>query len=242
MATRADIRTLAQLFADQDSSDFPTIAQYNLLVDAAGKRVWYDLWKAGWPVDFSTTTITANGSLTYPLSGGSPAPTTPIAAIHGVYYVLASERFMMRRINEGYRAQLTSAVGLTGFAEFYDIRINATGGYILELLPKSSGGTYSVDYIPSFGGFTADGTVWPGPDRSDELVAIQAAINGIRKEGAARRQDMMDLKQDYQELLQGVTDQAAWINYREPAMIRDVNTTRSRYAFDYPVAGPGGDF
>lgn len=238
MATRATIRDLAQLHSDQDASDFPTVTQYNTLLDSAGKRVWYDLFKAGWPIDFSTTTLTPAGSTTVLMSAGIPTPTTPIAAIHGVYFVQGGERFPLHRINEGNRAGLTSTSSATGYSEYYDVRINATGGYVIEFLPKSSG-VYSVDYIPGFAGFSSDGTVWPGPDCSDELVALRAAMGGVRKEGEARLSALRELKEEYADTLREITDMASWINYREPAMIRDVMSNRPRSSFDYPVAGPG---
>jgi hypothetical protein len=242
MSTRADIRTLAEIHADQDTSGFPTTAQKNILIDAAGKRVWYDLFKAGWPMDFSTTTLTATSATTVALSAGSPAVTVSVAAIHGVYYLTAGQRIPVRRINEGNRAQLTSSNTSNGFASAYDVRVNATGGYVIELLPVAPGSQYSVDYIPEFPGFSSDATVWPGPGRSDELVALRAAMGGIRKEGEARLRALAELKLEYTETLQEVTDMASWINLREPAKIRDVISSRVRDSFDFLAAGPNGDF
>lgn len=242
MSTRADIRTLAEIHADQDTSGFPTTAQKNILIDAAGKRVWYDLFKAGWPIDFLTTTLTATNANTVALSAGSPSVTVAVAAIHGVYYLTAGQRVPVRRINEGNRAQLTSTNSSNGFASSYDVRISSTGGIVIELLPVAPGSQYSVDYIPEFSGFASDSTVWPGPGRSDELVALRAAMGGVRKEGEARLRALAELKEEYADTLREVTDMASWLNLRESAKIRDVMSAFTRDSFDFLAAGPNGDF
>lgn len=242
--TRAQIRDLAAVYADQDASDFPTQIQFNTLLDAAGISVWNDLFLANYPFNFSSTTITGNNSSTYPLGLASPAVTVPILSVVGVYFVQGTDFYALKRINEGYRAQLSSSSNVAGYSEYYDVRsdiLNFGGGSnstIIELLPKPSGGQYKIEYIPSFSSFAADGTLWTGPPGSDELVAIKAAIKAVRKEGAARRGDAADLKTDYDELLSKVVELATRLNGRDPAMIRDVSTVRSRFAFDYPIAGP----
>lgn len=235
MALRPDIRTLARIHADQDASDFPTDAQYNILIDAAGRRVWVDLLRAGWPINFNTTTFVSNGATQY-----NPIP-TPFGAmsIRGVFYIQGGERFELKRINEAQRSSLLSTTAVTGYSEFYDIRIDPTLGLVVELLPKSSGITYAIDYIPVFAGFGNDVTTWPGPIGSEDLVALQAAIFAVRKEGDARANEANMLKAEYKEQLEIVTDLASWVDIRNPARIRDVSTSHSRFAFDFPVAGPG---
>lgn len=235
MATLADIRGLARVYSDQDASDFPTDAQYNLIINAAAQRVWYDMLKAGWPIDYSSTTVTANGSTTYPLGAG-------IAGVRGVFLVQGNQLFELRRINEGKRAQLLSLQGQTGQAEFYDIRTAGGGssGMVLELLPKPPSGTYQVDRILEFQGFAIDITPWPGPAGTDELVSLKAAEMACRKE--SRREDAAILREDYKELLTDITDRLNWLNMKDPPQIRDVTSQRPRTIFDYPVAGPGLDF
>lgn len=234
MATLADIRLLAQIHADQESSDFPTPAQMNILCDSAGKRVWNDLLRAGWPVDFSSVNFTSTGAASYAPAGLASG----VVTVRGVFYLQGNDRYELKRVNEGQRAQLLSATAVTGFSEYFDIRVNSTGGFIIELLPRSSGQIYAVDYISAFSGFGGnDNTVWPGPNGSDELVALRVAIVAMRKEG--RLDEASAKKEEYQELLQEITDMASWVNSRNPAMIRDVNSMSTRYAFDYPVAGYG---
>jgi hypothetical protein len=233
MSTRADIRALARVYSDQDSSDFPTDAQYNIIIDAAARKVWMDLYRAGWPVNFSTVTFTSTGATTY-----TPAAlASGVTSIHGVYYLINSDRYELRRVNESARAQLLSATAITGYAEYYDVRVDPVAGFVIELLPKSTGITYSVDYISGFTSFASDSTVWGGPIGSDELIALRAAIVGTRKEGEGRASSVSQLKQDYVELLQEVTDMASWTNLRGPAQIRDVTDVKTRFSFDYPVSG-----
>src|SRR5678815_4613177 len=103
MATRATIRDLAQIHADQDSGDFPTLTQFNTLINAAANDVWMDLYRAGWPINFTTTTIIPTGATVYALGVSN------VLSVRGVYYIQGSERYELKRINEGYRAQLQSA-------------------------------------------------------------------------------------------------------------------------------------
>lgn len=237
MATRADIRGLARIYADQDSSDFPTDTQYNVILDAAGRKVWIDLIRAGWPASFATTTLTSNGATIY-----SPAAlTSGIFSVVGVYYTVGGQRMELRRINEGDRAGLLSADAATDRGSFYDVRVNGTGGFDIEILPANGGVSYLIDYIAGFSGFANDASVWPGPITSDELVAIKAAMRGMFKEGQARIPDTQALKAEYMEILEGIRDTASWVNGRNAPQIRDVSMSRQRTAFDYPVAGFSGD-
>lgn len=65
MATLLAMRTRARTTADQESATFPTDAQYDLWMNEAMREVWYDLVTAGWPVDYTTATITATGAASY---------------------------------------------------------------------------------------------------------------------------------------------------------------------------------
>ena len=64
MATRTEIRTRARIRADQDQSSFPTDAQYDYLIDEAGRDVWMDLIQGGWPVKPSSTTLSVTSQFT----------------------------------------------------------------------------------------------------------------------------------------------------------------------------------
>lgn len=230
---------MAQIFADQDASDFPTTTQYNTILDLAGKEVWYDLLKAGYPVNFSTTIITASGATFYPLSGGNPSVTGGVVGVHGVYFIQGADYYPMERVNEGHRAALLSSTFMpSGYAGFYNVMVDPTSGIGVELLPKPVTGSYKVDYIPEWPGFASDVAVWTGPARSDQLVALKAAYYGVKKEGSARAEDAASLDSDYGKLLQNVQDTASWLDLRNPAQIRDVMSQKSRFVFDYPIAGP----
>ena len=233
--TLATIRTLAQIHADQDAGDFPTPAQYNILINAAVNHVWIDLFVAGYPINFSTVTIAPNGGTQYALGVAN------VATVTGVFFQLAGERYELKKLNEGFRSQLESATGVIGFASYYDVRVDPTLGIIVELLPKPTSGTYTVNYIPGFAGFVSDSDPWFGPIGSDELIAIKAAIKACGKEGEARLPFINQKMKEYQELLTSITNMTTWVDQRNGSFIRDVSTLRNRYSFDYPVAGFSGD-
>lgn len=238
MSTRLEIRELARLLSDQDSSDFPTNDQYNILLKFAARRVWLDVVRAGFPADFSSLNITSNGATKYstsiPLSGG-------LVSIKGVFSSLSGQRFELKRIQEADRAYLLSTTSSFGISEYYSASYNNTTGLNIELFPPSSGVTYSVDFVLSFGDFVDDTTEFPGPLGSDELVAIRAAINAMAKEGDGRRAEVAVKEQDYKTLLQSVTDTATFLDARNPAKIRDVlnNNIINRSSFDYNIGGYG---
>lgn len=234
LPTRATLRTNARARADQDSSDFPTDAQYNVYLDDAAREVWWDLRVAGWPVNFSSLTFTATGASFYPF-----ALAGQVASIHGVYYISGQDQYPLHRVNEGNRASLRStSFTPAGFAGFYDPRIDPSTGPGIELLPAPASGSYKVDYILEHPGFFGDSDAWYGPARSDSLVTIRAAYYAVKKEGPARLGEAQDLLQEYKEMLQKVTESATWFDARNPMQIRDVSSERSRFMFDYPIAGP----
>lgn len=230
MATRLDLRTRARLRADQDSSTFPTDTQYNLFLDEGAREVFGQLIGAGWPADFSTTSITANGAASYPIGGSDT-----VFAVRGVFTTVGEQRYELRRLNEGARATLLSQ-NASAPAEYYDIRISATLGPVIELLPRPVSGTYLVDYIADHPGFAADGTIWRGPNRSDELIVLSAARKGVLKEG--RVQDASVLGQEYMALLDLVTRQGSWFDMRNPPTIRESVDPMSKFhMFDFRVSG-----
>lgn len=234
LPTRATLRTNARIRADQDSSDFPTDAQYNVYLDDAARETWWDLRVAGWPVNFASLSITASGLNFYPFSLSGQ-----VASIHGVYYIDGSGNvYPVSRVNEGKRAVLQSSTMATQYAGFYDPRIDPVTGPGIELLPRPAQGSYRVDYILEHPGFASDADTWYGPAGSDSLVVLKAAVYGVKKEGEARAADAASLMQEYQEMLQKVISRATWFDLRNPAQIRDEVSQRSRFAFDYPVAGP----
>lgn len=226
MATRADIRGYARIRADQDNSTFPTDTQYNTLLDFAGKAVWFDLVKAGWPVYFSTVSVTG---------GSNPRALGASGTVAFVAGVFRSDGVELVRLNEGDRAAMMNQ---TGEATHYALAHDPTLGAVVELFPVPSGGTYTVRYVSEWAGFSADNSVWVGPARTDEMVGLRAAIMGMRKEG--NDQGAAQLRDEYLELLQAVQDMAGWYDMRNPPVMRDVGggpgiTRPIRTSFDFEI-------
>jgi hypothetical protein len=224
MATRADIRGYSRIRADQDNSTFPTDTQYNTLLDFAGKAVWFDLVRAGWPVHFSTATLTATG--TNPIALGASGT---VAFVRGVFH---SDGRELSRLNEGDRGRLMTQ---TGEPSCYALGVDPTLGAVVELFPVPSSGTFTVHYIAEWAGFASDAAVWPGPARTDELVGLRAAEMGARKEGNDQLADK--LVGEYGRLFETVQAMSSWFDLRNPPVIRDVGggLTLPRDSFDFDV-------
>lgn len=233
MATRAQIRDRAKRRADQDVVDTTWDTWYNDWLDDSAKEVWADLIQAGWPVDFTEVTITPNGSTTYQVDAGKL-----IYSVVGVFYKLGNDYYEMHRVNPGKYAQLRSSQGPSGYAEFYELRVSPSQGLVIEFLPHPNGGSYVVDYIPEYPGFSGDSDVWYGPMGSDELVALRTAMKGMEKEG--QYADAAEMAKEYDARKAQVMSRITVLDARNPAMIRDVTSQRPRFAIDYPVAGPDG--
>lgn len=234
MATRAELRTRAETRADQDGGDFPSLAQKNTFLDEAGKEVFADLVMAGWPIDYSTTPIIADGvTRTYAFGG-----TDTVFSATMVYTSIGGQFTELKRVNPGHVAALRSAGGTGGFSHYYEVRTSIAGA-IVEFFPKVAG-TYFVDYIVDFPGFSSDGSLWLGPPRSDELIVLKAAAKGVRKEG--RVPDAQSLDGEYDKLLLKVKELASWFDQRNAAEMRDSNPVQRFDGVGNHFAGPGGIF
>lgn len=236
MATRLELRNRARIRADQDGADFPTDVHYNGYLDDAGKETFADLVMSGWPIDYSTSTIVANGVTRVYTFGGSD---TVFSAMM-VYTNFGAQQTELRRVNPGHVASLRSAGATGGFSRFYEVRTGVTGP-VIEFFPRTAG-TYFVDYIVDFPGFANDSAVWQGPPRSDELIVIRAAAKGVRKEGRTGDGDKLDT--EYDKLLLKVKELASWFDMRNPAEMRDSRPLAEPFSFrdvDF-FAGPGGMF
>jgi hypothetical protein len=236
MATRAELRIRMETRADQDSSDFPTLAQKNTYLDEAGKEVFADLVMAGWPIDYSTTTITTNAVTRTYAFGGSDT----VFAATMVYTLFGNQFTELRRVNPGHVAALRSTGATGGFSRFYEVRTSVAGA-IVEFFPRVAG-TYFVDYIADFPGFTNDASVWLGPPRSDELIVLKGAAKSVRKEN--RQPDGQALDAEYDKLLLKVKELGSWFDMRNAAEMRDSRPLAEPFSFrdvDY-FAGPGGMF
>lgn len=234
--TRADLRQLARIRADQDGSDFPTDAQYNLFLNQGAKETFADLVMSGWPMDYTTATLTTDGvTRVWPIG-----EVTPVFAITMVYTLFGNQFTELRRVNPGHVAALRGTGATSGFSRYYEARTGVVGA-VIELFPKVAG-TYYVDYIQDFPGFDSDTAIWNGPPRSDELLILKAAAKGCRKEG--RVADAAALDSEYKELLLKVKELASWFDMRNPAEVRDSRPLMEPFNFrdvDY-FAGPGGMF
>lgn len=235
MATRSDLRTRARLRADQDASTFPTDTQFNYWIDEACREVFYDLVRAGWPISFYSGTVAAAAS--FLTLSGAFAETNPVAFIRGVYCVQGGTYHELKRLNEGDRAGLYSSTGAS-MPSHYDVRIDASDGIGVEILPYVAGATIRVEYVREHAGLAADNVPWLGPARSDELIVLRTAQKAMRKEG--NDQGAAQLDREYQYLQQCVQDMASWTNMRHSATIRDVGDPlgRSRLPGDFDVYGP----
>jgi hypothetical protein len=233
MATLATIRTAARIRADQDSSTFPTDAQYTVLIDSAGKEVWYELVRSGWPVGYISDTVSlgATGRASFASLGHAD----PVMGIRGVFRLDGDTWVELQRLNEGDRASAMSSTG--ALPAYYDYTLDPTDGPTLEVFPPAAG-QFKLHYIREFLGFTTENTPWPGPARSDEMVILRAAMKACRKEG--NDQGARFLEGEYEYLKQCVQDMASWANMRHSAMIRDVGNPlgRSRMPGDFDVYGP----
>ena len=228
---RADIRSRALARADQDASDFVSSALQNTFIDECARKVYGDLIAAGFPADFTVQTITANGAASYALNSGNP-----IYSVRAVYSAIAGDFQLMRRVSESDIGTLRSASSAGQPATFYDLRVSMTAGPLIEFLPTPASGTYRVEYIPQFTGFSNDADLWRGPVRSDELIVLCAAAKFLRKEGEV--QDAAALDQEYQYLFESVMRDASTLFGRDPGRVRDVETSRRTDPFDYFAVGP----
>lgn len=227
--TRADIRGRARVHADQDASDFPTDAQYNTQVEAEKRAVWRALIQAGWPVNYTTESITADGTGSYALASGAA-----VFSVQAVYRLDSSLRSFVPRVNQAQKASKLSQEN-TQYPS-YEILTDPSSGTVLRLYPAGSTGSFEVEYIAEPATWTADADTWYGPVGSDELVALRLGAWACRKEG--RVADARELLSLYQMELESVLTSASWVDQRNVPMIRDeLNLSNSRRDLsDYDIA------
>jgi hypothetical protein len=127
--TRANLRTRARALADQDSAGFPTDTQYNIWLDDGKREVWYALVMAGWPVQYTTQTIPANGSAQYTIASGAA-----ILGVQAVYYSSGGIRTEVTRLDPSDKAGVLSLAGQE-IAAGYEVRNDPASGVVLRLFP-----------------------------------------------------------------------------------------------------------
>ncbi len=214
MATRAQLRQSARVAADQDNSDFPDDVAYNDFIDRAAGRVYRRLMAAGWKPSQTLVTITATGASSYSLG----------TAVQSVQSVLRNEgtsfRLPLHRLKP---EELPNALSLAGPAIAYELTGGTTSATAITLYPNPSSGTYEVRYIPQFAGFTSDSDPWYGPDGSDELVALEAAMLGLAKEDGDTSEIRRTLygPDGHSGLWAEVLDSAQWQDGQGQQVIRD---------------------
>lgn len=209
MATRATLRDNARMRADQDSSDFPTDDQYNVYLDKAAARVWRQLVRLGWKPDRGLKAITANSAVAYEIG-------EDVSTILYVHRVDGTIHYQIQRLKDEER---TGLMGRTGEATRYEIVGGATGPLEIELWPTPTSGSYQVRYVKKWVGFDDDQMEWLGPDGSDELIELDAAIQGTMKENG----DPSDLKQQLNAAWDDVIAGAGWLDGLNPGTVRDAN-------------------
>lgn len=210
MATRLQLRTNARSRADQDSSTFPTDAQYNEYIDKAAARVWRRLVALGWIPTRTNSTLTMSGAASYALG-------TDVMSILIVLRKDAATTFvpLPRMTIE----EIVPYTGQAGQALGYFLTGGATTAATLEFFPNPTTGQIFVNYIPRFPGFTADGDSWFGPDGSDELIILDAAMQGDAKENGEKA---ADLSRALNKAWDDVIQSADWLDQREPLSVRDI--------------------
>ena len=224
MATRLQMRDRARVKADQENATYPTDASYNDWLNEAGGWVWRRLVAAGWTPGRVTVNLVANGSASYTLG----------TDVHSVRYVhrldgtgTTARRIPLRRLRPEERSD---AMPATGQAEVYDLALGVTAAQVIELMPIPASGTYEVSYVPRFAGFAADGDNWYGPDGTDELLVLLAAIRGVKKENGDHGPLAEELKDAWSEIL----DSANWVDQLGTPTVRDVYAVaRITDSFDF---------
>lgn len=214
MSTRAEIRSLARIKADQTNSNFPTDVEYNLLIDEAGRSVWRKLIKAGWSPSRGTTAITANGAPTYNVAANT----------HIVVSVMRVEGTTRTRLPlvkpEEWETYLSMG---NGPALVYEVLGGVTGQLAITFYPRPTSGSYEVWFQETFPGFANDAATFTGPQGSADLIAIAAAIQGKKKEGM----EAGDLRDEFAEKYAEVCEDAGLLNSQNPATVRDVRNPSS---------------
>lgn len=219
MATRLSLRTNARARADQDNSTFPSDVQYNVYLDRAAAAVWRRLVASGWLPDRKTLAVVGDGAVSHPLAAD-------VFSVLSVDFVGPDGRVPLRRAKPEFLPYLLQSVGQ---ATDYALVGGAITTMSIELYPRPSSGNYEVRYIPRFAGFATDGDVWNGPDGTDELIEVGAAMRGVAKENG----DVGQLTAEYKEIWGQVLDGAHWLD--TPQTVRDTNGTTPGLPFDFNV-------
>lgn len=208
MATRAELRANARIFADQENSTFPTDDQYNIYIDNAAREMWRKMLRAGWEPDHVSLAITANGATAYNIS-------TSVSTVLRVYRVDGGARIAIPRVKSEDLPALESQPSSPALA--YTLVGGAFGPLQIRFFPRPTSGSYEVQYVSKFPGFANDSGQWYGPDGSDELISMLAAIEGKDKEGDDTRALYQKVERKWRE----VSEHAGWTDAQGQVRVRD---------------------
>lgn len=224
MTTRANIRSLARIRADQTNSTFPSDTEYNTLINVAARQVHNKLLRAGWAPHRDVNTITLNGAATYTLP-------TNLDTIVDVQYVAGTgDRRPLKPVKPEDRANYL-AMG-TGEPQVYEQYLGTRAAGRIVFFPRPSSGTVEVTFTETFSEMTLDADEWYGPNGSADLIALGAAILALDKEGV----DTSKLEREYDKLLGELCDQAHWRDQQGVHTVRDARGSGAVDPFDWNVS------
>lgn len=233
--TREQIRTRARIAADQDKSQFPTDAQYNLIIDDCGRQIYGDLVQAGWPAIRTKESVTLTGADSYSFGATVDVLTTTLVMLMSGTSPVAE----LKPFDESRTVNMLTSAG--AYPQWYRVSVDpdpSTGGNKLEVFPPlASGYSVTLHYVKGWPGFTSDTQSWRGPTGSDALIVLMAAAAGARKEGETA--DAQALDQQYQLLWNRVIERASWMDGRNAPKIREVENMQDRDPFDFNVSNRG---
>lgn len=235
MATLLSMRNDARAVADQDSSIFPTNAQYNAFINRAANTVWRRMVAAGWKPKRTIFNITLNGSSTYTIN--SPGVVEVVDSVHWLGTPGSTNfRVPLRRVKpEELDTLLVAQTGNNPIA--YDLLGGGIDAVSIEFYPNPPSGLIEIRYTNLFGtGLVSDTDTWFGPAGSDELIILTAAIEGMSKEDADTEKVERRLKERWNEVLEG----ASFMDATGQQTVRDARK-RSLFPFDFN-ARDGYDF
>lgn len=175
---------------------------------------------AGWKPDRTIVTITATGAASYTVA-------SDVSIVNSVVFVsgtgTGAVRFPLTRVKP---EELNDLITITGSpAQKYDLIGGGTSALTIELYPNPPSGTYEVRYSKRFPGFTNDADNWIGPDGSDELIILTAAIECVNKEedpGNMLRALEARLKERWAEVIEA----AGWVDAQGQQTVRDTHAKR----------------
>jgi hypothetical protein len=214
MSTRESMRLSAKAAANQTGGDFPGLDVENDVLDRAASTVWRRLQAAGWIPDRTVVTLTANGAQSYNVA-------TDVHSVLSVSRVDGTMRVPLTRLKPEQESDYRNFSG--GQASAFLLTGGATSALAITLLPVPTSGTYEVVYTKRFPGFLADSDPWYGPDGSDELIILTAAIDFTAMEYG----DISFLQKRLDDRWGEVLQAAEWLNAQGVQTVRDARTMDS---------------